>query len=369
MVTTVQYSSRSTHCFGRDRTERSRGFTLVELLVVIAIIGILIGMLLPAVQMVREAARRTACANNLKQLGLALQNYECAFRKFPPGARYGGDVMKYVGGPAEILLLPYIDQANVESITDPRLPWYAQPAKAAKTVVPPFQCPSDQAPRNQVWTLMTGLPFAVGDTFAPTSYALNIGFNDSLAFGRNLGPRPLTSYSGAFANEFGATFAEISDGSSNTIAMGEAASGMPLATGIGSTIPVEEQPGTSFHGWIVGASCPDDFYAGGFRYTGGFCSTVEPMNRKQPNGRHIVTDSFMLRTDESARFNTRASWEGGPHWCSNFRSFHPGGANFVYCDGSVQYLSESINFDDDHNNLGTYQRLSTIQGHEIINSH
>lgn len=97
---------------------------------------------------------------------------------------------------------------------------------------------------------------------------------------------------------------------------------------------------------------PDDFHSAGFRYAGGFSSTVEPLNK------YPVTDSYWLRTDGTSYFDTRASWEGGPHWASNFRSFHPQGANFTLCDGSVQYIAETID-------MTVYRAYSTMKGGEV----
>ena len=114
------------------RSRTTRGFTLIELLVVIAIIGILVSLLLPAVQQVREAARRTQCLNNVKQLGLALLNYESAHRKFPPGYRFDlqnvtGPVDASLGrSPVEIPLLPYIEQDNLKRLHNRDLPWFMQ---------------------------------------------------------------------------------------------------------------------------------------------------------------------------------------------------------------------------------------------------
>ncbi|MCY2989463.1 MAG: DUF1559 domain-containing protein [Planctomycetota bacterium] len=123
---------------------RGRGFTLVELLVVIAIIGILVALLLPAIQAAREAARRTSCNNNLKQLGIALANYHDTYKKFPPVAVFG----KPVGSPQPayhhtwcLMILPFMEQQPLYDSVDLRLRIWDQAIRG--TVVPAFLCPSD----------------------------------------------------------------------------------------------------------------------------------------------------------------------------------------------------------------------------------
>ena len=113
------------------------GFTLVELLVVIAIIGIMVGMLLPAVQAAREAARRMQCSNNLKQITLALHNYESTYKQFPAGRTN-------MGISVHAAILPFIEQVNAYDLVDPSVDWdHANNVDATETEIPPFLCPSD----------------------------------------------------------------------------------------------------------------------------------------------------------------------------------------------------------------------------------
>ena len=348
------------------------GFTLVELLVVIAIIGILVGLLIPAVQAAREAARRTQCINNMKQIVLSMHNYHDTKKQFPPGYRFTKPTTGLSSealGPMELELLPFAEQGNLKNATNPEMPWFMQSAEVAHTPVPMFRCPSDSVEPTVKWDFMTPTGVPVGDTYTHSSYASSIGFNDALSFGGFYGaPRVVDHNAGVFAFESRTRFATITDGTSNTFAIGEGASGLLIGTGIGCTEGVYASggaagvPGTSFHSWLIGGSCPSDFYGGGLRYTGQWGSTVEPLNKGARRG-EFVTDSFW---DVNATLDSRASWEGGPHWTSNFRSQHPTGANFGFCDGSVSWINENIDFSSDPNDKGVYQAYSTVRGGEVI---
>ncbi len=335
--------------YRRTKLTTGHGFTLVELLVVIAIIGILIAMLLPAVQSVREAARRIQCANNLRQISIALHNYESVFKRLPEGDRMGDTPVDALSN-TFVSILPYVEQKNLQDLIDPSVPWINFPQEVGMTNIPIYLCPSDRVISPAVIPFLTEIDFPIGDTLASNSYGLCIGLNDAMCFGPNFGPRPVDTRSGVFAIESRTKFRDIHDGLSNTIAIGEAACGLPMGSGVGSTEPLI---GTDFsisqHSWLFAGALPDLFYLLGFRFAGGYCSTVEPINK------FPVTDSFY---DTNALFDTTPSFEGGGHWVSNFRSPHPGGANMIFCDGSVSFLNESID-------LTTLRALSTIQGGEI----
>lgn len=197
------------------QANRRSAFTLVELLVVIAIIGILIGMLLPAVQAVREAARRTQCKNNLKQLALAAINYESALERFPPGVTDNDDNLQDAMHSGFVFLLPYLEANAVFDRYDQSLDWKSPGNLAlAQSYRPPFlACPSSPSEVTQ----HGGFSAPASDyafSKGPTAYLYNGG--------TGLGMFDVNSRT---------RFSDIRDGTSTTLMFGEAASnpGLPAA--------------------------------------------------------------------------------------------------------------------------------------------
>jgi prepilin-type N-terminal cleavage/methylation domain-containing protein/prepilin-type processing-associated H-X9-DG protein len=335
------------------RTNDRVGFTLVELLVVIAIIGVLVGLLLPAVQAAREAARRMQCSNNLKQIGLAMHNYESSNGRFPAGLTW-----IHGGGPTDasgtgfIALLAFLEESNTAALINPNVPWYMQSPQAVTVVESGYLCPSDTVEEIHLYNFISAIGIPSGDRYASCSYAFSMGYHDGIGYTRNYRHRPVTVASGVFATNYWPRIAEITDGTSNTLAIGEAASGIDMCTGLGCTTklqsPVGENKAT--FGWLVGGQNASSLYANGFFYCGSYASTVEPLNK------YPVTDSYF---DEANFDSFQPSWNGGTHWASNFRSQHPAGAQFVFCDGSVHFLPSSID-------MTTYRALSTMQGGEVV---
>ena len=306
---------------------RRNGFTLVELLVVIAIIGVLVGMLLPAVQQVREAARRITCANNLRQIGVAALNYESTHKKFPPGLNLpiGSNgiwkdsiVHKKTGDPPipdrfgswMVWILPFMEMDNLYDQLDLTQNQYANtvgPNSPGATKVITFLCPSDDIDRDQFIYKRSG----VDHYFGLNSYLGNAGVKTWYY--------DVATFDGVFFYNSKNTFATISDGSSNTIAFGERFSND------------QEYPKfADYRGWAwANFSAVRDCLGG----------TLEPVNYKLPPGSG-PTPSYSL-TDRKF---------------SSFSSGHPGGANFAYCDGSVHF-----------NTMTSTGSLSTLQDLAIIN--
>jgi prepilin-type N-terminal cleavage/methylation domain-containing protein len=245
------------------RSTRRQGFTLIELLVVIAIIAILIGLLVPAVQKVREAAARTQCANNLKQIALAAHNYESTFKRMPPGflgstpdlaknptdaaGNWADSSNQYVGVLA--LLLPYVEQAPLYrqleaaagsssyfSVTAQGPNWFSNGnlVNLAKTHIPTFICPSDDAES------VTGLsPYIAYVTYkSGTSFTvLGLRFNSYVDLGRTnyigvagYGGAASSNFQGIFTNRSKVRMTAISDGTSNTLLFGESLGGEATGT-------------------------------------------------------------------------------------------------------------------------------------------
>ena len=319
-------------CIETSRAVRQgrRAFTLVELLVVIAIIGILIALLLPAVQMAREAARRSQCTNNLKQIALALHNYHDTIKRFPPGGLWYTNAVTNANfdsnrGSMLMHILPYMEQQPLYDAFDGLSAYAYQqfnspqtPPYIAGTIVATYKCPSDiTLERNKI--TVNGI---APDNLATFSYSASKGPTRT---GDNpAGPCPERAVYDAYrfsqddsdpagpftrrGRDYCCKMSHCKDGLSNTIFVGEVRGDCAE--------PIQR-------GWAHASN------------TQGLISTLYPINYDTCN------------TDQS---------NGPCHWWSNwstefgFKSLHPGGANFALGDGSVHFISETI----DH---WTYQYL------------
>lgn len=331
-----------------------RGFTLVELLVVIAIIGILVGLLLPAVQAAREAARRMSCQNNVKNIVLSMHNYESAHRTFPYGstARFGSALPNTnMYSSAFAATLPFIEQANLQNLIDFRYPWEQQTPQVARTPIPIFFCPSDagENPKHDApfEALVGQLGLPIGGNFGAVSYALSKGPN----FRWSNRPRS-HQHRGMFDIGMGTKHGAITDGTSNTFCIGEAATGNPwnVCEGQGCTgAPVMGPAGlvTAFQAWLIPQPNSTTYKGAGLpARTSIFGTTADRMN-KFPVTETLVDDAGFTHANADADST------------SNFRSNHTGGCNMGMVDGSVQFVASTMD-------TVPYQALSTVQSGEVV---
>ena len=312
-----------TNSLSVDRRSRS-AFTLVELLVVIAIIGILIALLLPAVQAAREAARRMQCSSRLKQLGLAMHNYANTHQAFPPGCIDDGVRQRQQWGWG-VFLLPFLERISLHrdlAPNDRRLVDLLNDPAARVLVqvpIPMFRCPSDRTPKllektDQIRDLDGEAPVGT-DFFGATSNFIAVtGFWD-------IADEPAN---GVFSRNSAVDFPQIRDGTSNTFALGER-----------------------------------DFYC-----AAGIWAGVRDARGGGPRGADYVLGRVSIKLNDPRNV-------GNDRCCEGFSSPHPGGANFALCDGSVRFINENIRFNNagvtNFNfpvpvgafapSLGTYQKL------------
>ncbi|OWK46666.1 DUF1559 domain-containing protein [Fimbriiglobus ruber] len=329
----------------RHSSSRRSGFTLIELLVVIAIIAILIGLLLPAVQKVREAAARAKCSNNLKQLGLALHAYHDTYGKMPAGCAPDfsspGVVSASWGSSWKVWILPYIEQGNIFSkwtfasssgysngnniqyINNITIPTYRCPS----SILPDFYTASNNAGYFEMFSTYHGI---AGSAIDSTICSGGAG---------------IVSAGGILFPNSAVKMTDITDGTSNTLLVGEQSNQLrdannAIITG-GFTAITSQGP----HGWTMGAngsaSQPPAYFSGG-------------------DNRAFNTITIRYSINQIGMSNNCSAGT-----CDNtgsnipLSSLHTGGANMLFADGSVSFLSNSLP-------LLTLQQLATRSGGEVV---
>jgi prepilin-type N-terminal cleavage/methylation domain-containing protein/prepilin-type processing-associated H-X9-DG protein len=372
--------SRKAH--PRKAPSNASAFTLVELLVVIAIIGVLVALLLPAIQAAREAGRRAQCANNFKQIGLALQNYQSTNKYIPGLALCGAGPEDYNPGmqtiwfnfrhlPPSLYLLPHLE----EQATSDRFSWQyggddATPGHEGKggqlnidlvnRQLPVFTCPSMPPPENPVYNCWSSYGWSRGnndihDTPEPGDIiwpAKSYGYAPSdgafvtavdLGYTSEQGAEDKARHTADSSwwrspKDYKLSFQHFTDGLSNTLAAGELSHGIQgfTSTKINSLAAGSAIPSSGFTAW--GADNGDYFCEG---------TTNVPMN--------TWSGPYYVRGGSAS--DIRAAIFGSPHF--SFRSFHSGGCNFVLMDGSVRFIAEGIN-------MTTYKALGSRNKEDAV---
>jgi len=308
----------------RSRNVSDRGFTLVELLVVIAIIGVLIALLLPAVQQAREAARRMQCTNNLKQLGLAFHNYHDTYGKLPPMYIQLDPVDDNKGHWAwSVFLLPFLEQGNTYDTLQPNTRTASAAIDANKQVFQnrndAFRCPSDTGPDFHDSGLDPGYAI-VGESgggggLALSNYVVSVNIANVRQKKSTDGRTGTTGNIGPFYRDSNTGFRDITDGLSNTLLAGERA-----------------------------------WQRNGVRNSAGMLYAVRDANGNGPSAQDsdtawnqgVVTIAGTVRYPINVVLTSTNSDKNGA-----FSSHHPGGAQFLLGDGAARFISDTVELNND----------------------
>jgi prepilin-type N-terminal cleavage/methylation domain-containing protein/prepilin-type processing-associated H-X9-DG protein len=385
---------------------KSRAFTLVELLVVIAIIGVLVALLLPAIQAAREAARRSNCTNNLKQFGIALYNYHDTLKTFPSGGcvANASEIADDLYAAPHAMLLPYFEEEGLKGLYNNNADWQHQRPDVVAKKIAVYACPSVGGDNPNLDKLLEAI-WIVGGVdnnyreLGVANYAFCKGVTDAYCLGPQ-GAQPKTATKapgppivpvnrrGMFDINWAMNVRRVSDGTSNTIALGEVAHGpnWPVSSAAASVpiwstgtatptaastydnkrtviAPIDSfgQVRLAWQAWCASEPSYVSLNAIiGLHVSNIMACTLEPLNKWPPT---------QAQSDDGALSDCRNSQPGAPgtmgsntgggrHLSSNFRSDHTSGGNFLFADGSVHFLQEDMD-------LLLYQKLSTAMGGEV----
>lgn len=325
-----------------SRRARSRiAFTLVELLIVIAIIGVLVALLLPAIQSAREAARRSSCSNNLRQIGIALHHYHDANKRFPPSAIIPAG-RTADGWSAQARLLPYLEEQGLENLIDWKRPYNVQP-DVTKVRVAPYVCPAEirDEPRPD-GSLM--------------HYPLNYGINLGTWFVHD--PNNQDGGNGLVFPNSRTCFTTLTDGSSNTLAFAEFKAWTAyLRDGAtpsvaNAAVPVLPADVVAFGGTLKTDSGHTEWVDGRAHQTG-FTATFPPNSAVMMSSPAGVFDVDFNSSREGKTTNQIT------YAVVTSRSYHPGGVQVLLADGSGHFIADSID-------IAVWQALATRDKGEIV---
>jgi prepilin-type N-terminal cleavage/methylation domain-containing protein/prepilin-type processing-associated H-X9-DG protein len=306
-----------------------RGFTLVELLVVIAIIGVLVAILIPAIQAARESARRSQCSNNLRQVGLATLSFHDVQNRFPsgyqsePGGAMGNAFETGDAGPGWTCLfqiLPYLEGGTAAEKFNTKLPsWHADNAAAAQLVIPTYLCPSvsDQTPTYEVRN-------EAGDRLAEFSRANYVANAGHFAVWEKPLQNLTVEANGVFFRNSKLSIKNITDGTSNTVFMGE-------------QTPIHSD--STWVGIVPGAvTCPTKMFP--VAHCEPAATQINVHSGPDPSDEHEEGEEVDDGHDHSAPM---AHPPNDPHgFVDEMYAEHPGGCNVLFGDGSVRFVSETI---------------------------
>jgi prepilin-type N-terminal cleavage/methylation domain-containing protein len=341
--------SRRKMCFRKQLRSFRTGFTLIELLVVLALIGMLVGLLLPAVQAAREAARRTVCGNNLRQLALAMLNYESARQHFPPSWKPArGELGSVDGWSAQAQMLPFLEEGGIYTAIDFDRSYQAQTfvdgQLLSATRIPTLLCPSELGDRVRL----------SGDPGVPTHYPLCYGVNEGIWF--VFDPAERQGGPGAFFPMSKLGSRNFVDGMSRTLAFSEVKAWNPY---LRNSPNVPNEP--LLPGAIAGIG-------GQFKINSGHTEWVDGRVHQAGFTALFTPNTGVSLTNADGAFDIdfNSQQEGKSATNPTFaavtsRSYHPDGVQCVMMDGSVRFVSDSID-------RIIWHAMATRNGEEVVST-